>query len=74
MLARVDEEARLALQHLPQQYAHSMQGFVTSARLAQDEANRVNVEQLALLREQVVRLEMANESGRSRRHHRGELI
>lgn len=71
-LARVNEEARLALQHLPEQYAQSMQGFVMSSRLAQEEANRKNAEQLALLREQVSRLEMASESGRSgRRRRRG---
>lgn len=72
VLARVDHEARLALQHLPEQYARSMQGFVTSSCLAQEEANRMNAEQLALLRKQVSQLEMVTESRRSRRRHHGE--
>jgi hypothetical protein len=71
-LTRVDEEARLALQHLPEQYAQSMKGFVMSSRLAQEEANRKNAEQLALLHEQVSWLEMASESGRSRHRRRGK--
>ncbi|KAG1726040.1 hypothetical protein EDD22DRAFT_961520 [Suillus occidentalis] len=69
-LARVNEEARLALQHLPEQYAQSMQGFVMSSRLAQEEANQKNAEQISLLHKQVSRLEMASESGRSGRRHR----
>lgn len=43
-----------------------------SSRLAQEDANRNNTEQLALLHQQVSRLEIPSESGQSRRRHCGK--
>ena len=57
VIEKAENDARLALQNLPEHYARSMQGFVASARLAQDVANAEMAQQLGELRAQMARME-----------------
>ena len=57
VIEKAENDACLALQNLPEHYAQSMQGFVASARLAQDVANAEMAQQLGELRAQMAHME-----------------
>lgn len=67
VIQQANEDSQLALRHLPHQYAQSMQGFVLTTRLAQENASRAHSEQLTEMQLQIARLEMLASTGKSRR-------
>jgi hypothetical protein len=74
LIQQANEDSRLALQHLPHQYAQSMQGFVLTTRLAQECASHRHSEQLAEMRLQISRLEMMSSTQNTRRRGRGKFL
>ena len=74
LIQQANEDSRLALQHLPHQYAQSMQGFMLTTRLAQERASHQHSEQLAEMRLQISHLEMIATSHNTRHRGRGESL
>lgn len=66
VIQQANEDSRLALQHLPHQYAQSMHGFVLTTRLTQENASHAHSEQLAEMRLQISHLEMLASAHKSR--------
>jgi len=77
LIQQAHEDSQLALQHLPHQYAQSMQGFVLTTRLAQEHASQQHSEQLAEMQLQISHLEMrasTHNTQRCKGHHGKSLF
>jgi hypothetical protein len=72
IIHQADEEARLQLQNLPDQYAHTFKGLVTSSALEQQHISTLHNHQIMELTQTIQRLsnlvEMQSASKKSRRY------